>query len=89
MPETGDTLVYKSKRGEGRELSEAVLVRQLRAAGILGKRNRAFNPQANLPRGGTRLRPSTSGSTRSRRVMAAHATGGYHRRAFFMDLHGR
>lgn len=54
MPETGDTLVYKSKRGGRRELSEAVLARQLRAAGIRGKRNRAFNPQANLPRGGAK-----------------------------------
>ena len=45
-PETGDTLVYQFKRGDTRELTEAALVRQVRTAGILGKRDRAFNPQA-------------------------------------------
>ena len=52
-PESGAVRVYQFAKGESRELSEAVLVRQLRAAGIVGKRNRAFNPQANpRPQGG-------------------------------------
>jgi hypothetical protein len=39
--------VHQFKKGEGRELTEAELGRQVRTAGILGKRNRDFNPQAN------------------------------------------
>jgi hypothetical protein len=46
-PETGDTLVHQFRKGEGRELTEAALVQQVRRAGVLGKRNRDFNPQAN------------------------------------------
>jgi hypothetical protein len=48
-PVTGDTLVHLFRKREGRELTEAALVRQVRTAGILGKRNHKFNPQANPP----------------------------------------
>jgi hypothetical protein len=46
-PETGDTLVYQFRKRDSRELTEAALVRQVRTGGILGRRNRDFNPQAN------------------------------------------
>jgi hypothetical protein len=49
-PESGDTLVHTFKKGDSRELTEAALIRQVRTAGILGKRNRGFNPQAGSPR---------------------------------------
>jgi hypothetical protein len=51
-PETGDTLVYQFTKGDARQLTETALVGQIRSAGILGKRNRAFNPQAStFPKG--------------------------------------
>ena len=48
-PETGDTLVHQFTKGDSRELTEAALIRQVRTAGILGKHDRAFNPQASPP----------------------------------------
>ena len=48
-PETGDTLAYQFRPRDARELTEAALIRQVRTAGILGRRNRAFNPQAYSP----------------------------------------
>jgi hypothetical protein len=49
-PETGDTLVYQFRKGDAWELTEATLVQQVRTAGILGQRDRAFNPQASPAR---------------------------------------
>jgi hypothetical protein len=49
-PETGDTLVYQFRPRDARELTEAALTCQVRTAGILGKRDRTFNPQASPAR---------------------------------------
>jgi hypothetical protein len=46
-PESGQLRVYQFAKGESREVTEAALLKQLRAAGIAGAPNPSFNPQAN------------------------------------------
>ena len=49
-PEHGPMRVYQFGRGESREVTEGVLVRQLGSAGIAVTPNPSFNPQANSTR---------------------------------------
>ena len=49
-PEHGAMRVYQFAKGESREVTEGVLLKQLGSAGIAVTPNPSFNPQANSPR---------------------------------------